>query len=573
MNSFNGNFDGTKLDINNFKTFGKDARYIVSFIGDIYNTNEIKTKIRDRGIKLTTESYEEIIYNCFINFDFNFPKIFNGSYVFAVADLKENRVLIARDQFGKYPLYYSIQKENLYFSTEINFLTSLNKISRELNSEALNFYLALRYIPKELSIFKNIKKLPSGCTLIYDANKKNNEINQYWKPPKSDPDYGDENELAEKLEELFLNSIEKRISNNKTGAFLSGGIDSCLNVALMSKFSPKKIKTFTIGFKEKKYNESNLSKLIADHFNTEHHELQLTPDFTEHFEKIGEILDEPLADPSIIPTYYACKIASEHCDEMFCGEGADGLFLGLKTHGYAAKYQKTYQYTKYLNPILKNIEVFIPEGLNWKIFLKGLAPDQFFLQRNINYNNQLRRELFSNKILDELNSNFNSPEIYNTEIFSSYNGSYKGKMGNYNSTCFTDNALAMRVRMTKAFSLKYVTPFLDKEFAEFCLTEINPELKLRNGTKKYLLKKVAKKYLPLELPLERKRGFNAPIGKWFRNEWWNYIREKILDINDDIINRKAAETILNRHKNKAFDESRKIFCLLMFKLWEEKHLI
>ena len=126
--------------------------------------------------------------------------------------------------------------------------------------------------------------------------------------------------------------------------------------------------------------------------------------------------------------------------------------------------------------------------------------------------------------------------------------------------------------MTRHFGLKYITPFLDKDFAEFCLSEINPELKIRNGIKKYILKKVAKKHLPPQIPIERKRGFNAPIGSWFRNDWWNYAREKIMDINDELINRETAEKILLQHKNRSFDQSRKIFSLLMFKLWEEKNL-
>ena len=556
--SLSGYFDIDDLKCENYKTFGKSNRYKVVFLGSLYNKRDINN--------------EEFIFQNYQEHGTDFIKNLNGSFLLVIADLLENILVIARDQFGKYPLFYAVENKKIYFSTDTKTLTNKFKISKNINLEALNYYFALRYIPIDLCIFENIKKLPSGHLLIYDLNEDNLKIDKYYYTPDTDPIIKSEKEVADNLEKLLLQSVEKRVSDKNIGAFLSGGIDSSLNVALLSKYTNDPINTFSIGFKEKKYDESDLSRIVANYFSTKHSELELTPESTEHFEKIGKIFDEPLADPSIIPTYYACKLASENCEEVFCGEGADGLFLGLKTHGYSEKYQNLYSYTKYLFPLLKVIQKSVPDDKIWKIFIKGLTPEQFFLERSINFSSKLREKIFSNDVEQYLQDWSNSPENFIKQIFNSYKGSFKGKMGNFNSTCFTDNALSMRVQMTRYFNLKYMTPFLDKDFTDYSLSEINPELKIKDGIKKYILKKVAKKYLPPSLPIERKRGFNAPIPVWFRNNWWKYSREKILDIHDEIINRKYAEEILNKHKNSSYDLSRKIFTLLMFKLWEEENL-
>ena len=221
---------------------------------------------------------------------------------------------------------------------------------------------------------------------------------------------------------------------------------------------------------------------------------------------------------------------------------------------------------------MKNIQKYTPNKIIEKISSLALPPDKFFLEKNVNFNNQLRRKIFSKDILCELGENLNSPENHIYTIFDSYNGSFKGKIGNCSSNGVADPALTMRIRVTRFFGLKYITPFLDKELTEFCLSEIHPELKIKNDIKKYILKKVAKKHLPPELPIERKRGFSTPT-MWFRNEWWNYTREKILDIKDEFINKKVVEDILRKHKNKYSVQNRKIFSLLMFKLWEEENLV
>lgn len=182
-----------------------------------------------------------------------------------------------------------------------------------------------------------------------------------------------------------------------------------------------------------------------------------------------------------------------------------------------------------------------------------------------------RLELLSGEVVEQLGSDIDKPEQRAVGILDSYKGSLKGKMSYYNSSTVVDNALAMRVNLARYFSMGYRTPFLDAELVSFILNRVHPDLRIKNGVSKYLLKKVARRYLPPEPPLERKRGFNPPFSKWFRNEWWDYARGRTLDANDGYLDREYIEKLFKRHRDNVADEGRKIFTLLMLRAWQSNY--
>ncbi len=560
----------TKLHNTNF---GKEfPNYAVVFKGRLYNQKELEKRFYKKNQKVPL-SIEEVILQGYMTWGKDLLLHLNGSFLLAIFDKTKEEFLIANDHFGKIPLYYSESQDGLYFSSNLKELISRYNISSEINPQALNFYLALRYIPNELCIYNHVKKLPPSHLLTYNPNSKLLTLEKYWEINTTDPPFQkDEKKLAFELEEILIKAVESRISQGlSNGAFLSGGVDSGLIVALMSSFMSSPVKTFTIGFKEPDFDESYNANIIASHYRTHHFSSIMDQSYMEHFDNIGKLLNEPLADPSVIPTYYACKLAASECQNMFCGEGADGLFLGLRTHKYTAIYSYFYPWLNPIAPILGSIGKRLPVNKKLKIIFEGLTPVQFFLRRIIINTPEERAKLLNPALKEHLGEKIHEPEQFVLSLLHSYSGSLKGKMAFYNSNTVLDNTLTMRASVTRFFNLNYSTPFLDPELVSFVFENIHPDLRIKSRRTKYILKEVAKKYLPRKLPIEKKRGFNPPFNKWFRDKWWEFACQIILDNNDMLINKEYAQKLLYKHKKQESDEGRKIFLLLTLRLWEREN--
>jgi len=558
------------FSINNGIYPDSKKRYCIGLLGRIYNSGEIRESLNKSGLKVEKNTDIELVYKSFLKWGKNFIDHLRGSFLIVIYDSQKNYLLITRDPFGKYPLYYSNYNGGLYFSSDIGLLFSEYSLPKEIDPQSINYYFALRYIPQDSTIFKGVKKQSVATQLKFNSVNDELSVNSYWSFPVTDPAYGDEVELTDQLEEILKNSIRMRYSDSlPTGVFLSGGIDSSLLVGMMNELFSGTIKTFSIGFVDDKFDESEYSRIVSDYFATEHHELIVDSSFLEHFGKLGEFFNEPIGDPSAIPTYYLCKLASEYSTNVYCGEGADCLFLGMNTHEYTYNYSRVYEKAAPLMTLLAKLGKIIPDEVKWKILFQGLSPEEFFLKRSILFEEEERKMILSSRIKDYLGDNINLPEKTSLKVLDNYKGSIKGKMTYHNSTTEVDNTIAMRILLANAFSLYYSTPFMDLDLVKFVSGCVHPDMRIKRGVRKYLLKNVAKRYLPPTLPLNRKKGFNPPIDDWLRNDWWKFTREKILDIEDDLINRDYAETLLNKHKKENKDQGKKIFCLLMLRLWQE----
>lgn len=572
MTNFFGHCNGSEFIFNNYRNFGQNDRFMICFSGELYDIHELYSKISTDIPSSSVPDIENLLYNLFLREGANFAERLNGNFTISIADRKENILYLFRDHIGISRIYFSKSGENLYFSDSIRTLFANYQLSDRVDINALNYFFTYRYIPADMTIFSNVRKLDPGSVLIFKPKSSDLVIQRYWTPPLKEAGIHDEEELAGQLDELLRKSVSRRLNSHCNNcALLSGGLDSSLNVALMRKAGARNIKTFTIGFEDGYYDESRYSGMVAQYFSTDHHRIVVGPD-PSVFGEIGRIFEEPNGDPSVFPTYHLSRLVSGNCSSVICGDGADGLFLGLSTHRILSNYISIHRYAGYLSPILNFISGFLPDSVRWKIFLEGLTPEQFFLRRRTYFSPRERRQLLKKEVLFELGERLNSPELYGNELFNSYEGRIEGRSGYFTFSSNPDDILVKMGRLMNAVGISTRTPFLDKDLVNFSLGQISSDLKLKGGISKYILKRTAKKYLPQDLPIERKRGFNPPVSSWIEGEWWEYMRNTILDSRSDFIDPDFAERLLRNHKKSFYDESRKIFPLFMFRLWENTFL-
>ena len=561
------------LDLMEKPSFSDPAKTVLAECeGEIHNARKIRDKLKESGFgsnknnnELVADAYEKWGEKCF--------RKFNGAFAFYIFDKKKRKLILVRDQVGRMPLYYSELNNRFIFSSNLSEIVKSKGFPREIDLAALNFYLTFRYVPEDKTIFKNVCRVLPGCCVSYDMDSGNLQETKYWEPPLAELGAGDEEELLGELEALFEEAVRLRLNGEADpGAFLSGGLDSSLIVALMSRLSAKPVKTFIVGYSDKNYDETRYSKIVSDYFETEHHELRIGPD-RDHFLDCVSKFHEPLADPSIIPTSQALKLAGATVNSILSGDGADGLFLGFRNHQFSLKHLTINGATPRVLKYLKGkFAGMVPEEHGLRVFLENLTSKQFFLRRNMVFSNVMRRRLFKPWVLEELGETVYQPERYADSVFESYNGTFCGKMGFFTYKSDPDDILYKIFNLSRHLDLYVRTPFLDTNMIEFALGKVPASLKLKGNTTKYILKRLGRKYLPPELPLERKRGFNPPLSRWLRNEWSGFTSEILLDGDDEFFDRQYIERLLELNRSPRSDQTRKLFALMVFKIWKRKYV-
>jgi len=554
-----------------------DGKAVIVFNGEIYNFLELREVLLDKGYKFSTRTDTEVLLAAYNEWGAQCLQKLNGMFAFAIYDKRKKQIFLARDPIGKKPLYYSIMPHSFIFASEVKAFLQDSNFSREIDLRALNHYLSLGYIGDDLCIFKNIRKLPPAHALIWDINKHNSFFWKYWELP-STPHYRfNENELLDELETLLLGATKTRmISDVPLGAFLSGGIDSSLVVAAMSKAGTGKIKTFSVGFADGTSNELPYAKIVADYFNTEHHELIVEQGSLSLLPKLIEEFDEPLADSSIIPTYLVSKATKDYVTVVLSGDGGDELFAGYSNYKGCALDKLLHQIipTKLRNTIA-NIAKKLPDNIKGKRLLKRLQYDlkNSFIDRVTNdfFKSGYKESLFKKEIFNELVT-LNEPEnLLLTLLLSKSEYDFINQL-TYTDflTYLPDNVLVKVDRATMFVALEARAPLLDKRIAEFSFKKVPGKFKLNGFTTKYLLKKLAQRWLPQELDINRKQGFGTPISSWFKKEYQNELRSILLDFQSIYFERGFISKLLHEH-SQGKDHGMRLFAILIFILWHQKY--
>jgi len=552
----------------------EDGTVWISYNGEIYNHDAIRKYLRTKGHIFRTRSDTEVILHAYEEFGPECVNHFIGMFSFAVWNEKKKELFAARDRLGIKPFYYALQDGQFIFASEIKAILIHQSVSRIVNTEALNYYLKLRYVPGPLTMFQNIKKLMPGHYILI----KNGCMTEhkYWEVDHAkEPNHTDSAEsIQEQMENLLENCIQMRLmSEVPLGVFLSGGIDSSLIAATMARMATGRVKTFCIGpEKANGAGEFAFARMIADRFDTEHHEYPITaqsfydfiPDFVWH-------MDEPVSDPASIPLYFLSKYSRPHATVVLSGEGADEVFAGY----YIYKKMLLIEELRKLNSarilLLKLAKISSGEKYQRYLEMASLPLEERY--RGVS-------KVFTAAELIRLYRNGNNPATDHDSVFSKY---YKKTESNSPlnrmlyvdmNTWLPDDLLVKADKMTMASSQELRVPFLDHRLVEYVYS-LPPNQKIRGRQTKYLLRKAAEKVIPKEIIKRNKVGFYTPIDKWFQEDFNGIAKAVLLDTSSACSNYfhcSYMESLLDDHKSGRVNNGEKLWNLLVFEIWHKRFI-
>jgi asparagine synthase (glutamine-hydrolysing) len=571
----------------------EDGTIWITYNGEIYNYKSLADDLKNKGHQFRSDTDTEVILHLYEEKGLRAVQHLNGMFAFAIWDENLDRLLICRDRIGIKPLVYYYDSEHFVFASEIKALLTDPTISKNIDYHALQLYLSFNFIPAPFTIFKNVRKLEPGHSLVLQDGTV--EINSYWDLPNSI-----DQEIASLSQSKQINFYKKTLYENLNdavrsrmvadvplGAFLSGGIDSSIIVALMALNSKKPVKTFSIGFKDDHlYDETHYAREVAERYQTDHHEFKLEyRDLLDVLEDIISAFDEPFADSSSIPTFIVSRETKKFVTVALSGDGGDELFAGYRS------YLGQYWYDRYMNipalfriGILENIIQKMPDSRDVKIleyirrakkFIK--ATKGSFPERLLSLKEVFPKEVRSKIILDHLKSGNGSPDPalnWISKLLSSY------ESDPINRILYTDfkdslpgDMLTKVDLMSMKNSLEVRVPFLDHRVAELAF-RMNGSLKLSKGKTKYILKETFKHLLPASIYNRPKAGFEVPISRWLRTDIRflidQYLNRKILN-QHGIFDFKLVDDLIRKHMTNETDTSWMLWNLITFQCWYEKY--
>jgi asparagine synthase (glutamine-hydrolysing) len=547
----------------------EDRSVWVVFNGEIYNFKSLRSLLQRQGHRFYTDTDTEVIVHLYEQYGEACVEKMRGMFAFAIWDERRKTLLLARDRLGIKPLFYTTVDGRLAFGSELKVLLQLPELKRELSWSSVNHLFSAMCTPSDESIIEGVHKLKPGYLLTASA-KQGVRVRQYW-DVEFDPNYGkSESYFIEGLRDLLEESVKLRlIADVPLGAFLSGGVDSSAVVATMSRLTNGPVKTFSIGFPDKDFNELDYARRVARQFGTDHHELVVDPNVLGLIDDLAWYLDEPFGDSSAIPTYMVSKLAAEHVKVVLSGDGGDELFAGYDRYIKERTERKIGKIPSPLRQIAGFTGSLMPEGMKGRNFLRHLAyngADRYF-DANILFREAEKVSLFE-------------PDAYTViqkeDPRSVWRGLLdNGKMHWLSSLQYMDiknylpNDILTKVdRMSMAHSIEARVPLLDHKFVEFAAT-IPPEMKLKGKTSKYIFKKAMEGILPNEILYRPKRGFAIPLGRWFRGQLSLYVRDLLLSrksLDRGLFRKTYIERLIEMNdRGRSLDLQ--LWTLITFELW------
>jgi asparagine synthase (glutamine-hydrolysing) len=562
----------------------EDGTVWVTFNGEIYNFKELREELKGRGHQFRTLSDTEVIVHSYEEYGEDCFKGFNGMFAIGIWDEKKNRLILARDRLGEKPLYYSFINETFLFASELKAILSYSGFSRRVDTLSLTKYLFFEFIPCPHTIFRDARKLPPASFLIWDG--KELRVREYWTPFDSfkAPGTFSEEEAAIRVTELLRQSVKRRlVSDVPLGVFLSGGIDSSAVTALAQREDPGKIETFSIGFEDASFDESSYASLASEHIGTKHHERTMRPaDLLNLVPHLTDILDEPMADASILPTYLLSKFTREHVKVALGGDGGDELFAGYPTYLAHKLARHCERWMAPFHPALIFLGNLLPVSddnisFDFKVkkFLSGMGYKDSI--RNFVWLGSFSFPDLHRVLSSDIGSRLNRDRL--VEEISLYESAFPltdrtGLLQFLDLKLYLQEAILVKVdRASMACSLEVRAPFLDHELVEFVIG-LPSSLKLRGFTSKYILKKAMKSFLPQKVIQRRKKGFGVPIAKWVKGP----LKELFGDLlspdrieREGFLNPAYVGTLLEDHLAGKKDNRKQLWTLLVWELWVNQY--
>lgn len=557
----------------------------ITFNGEIYNFQSLREELKQLGYRFQTRTDTEVIVNAYEEWGVDCLQRLRGMFAFAIWDTRKRRLFLARDRVGKKPLFYGQFGKRFLFASELQGLLADASIPRETNAAAIDSYLSWGYVPAPHTAFKNIFKLPPAHYLTLDVKDSNFDIQvaRYWSLDYTPKINLNEAEAIEALREKLTEAVRLRmISDVPLGAFLSGGIDSSIIVGLMAKLSNQSVKTFSIGFEEAAYNETEHARRIADLWQTEHHEFIVKADALAILPKLVRHYGEPYADSSAIPTFYVSQMTRRSVTVALNGDGGDESFAGYERYlgNHIAERANRFPGFAFSAGTLNKI---LPDSLNPKNRLRQAkrflaVATKPMAARYGHWMGFLRedekQQIYSSDFQAERNGS--RPEDWLASLFEKTQqlNAIDAAMS-VDIESYLPFDLLVKVDITSmANSLEARSPFLDHEVMEFA-ARLPVDLKLRGKQAKYLLKRAFPDLLPAENVERRKMGFGVPVGEWFRSSLRNLLEDALLS--DQAAKRlyfqpQEVRRLVAEHLERRADHSFKLWNLLMLELWHREFI-
>ncbi|HUQ66898.1 MAG TPA: asparagine synthase (glutamine-hydrolyzing) [Flavitalea sp.] len=550
--------------------FSNDRSKVLIFNGEIYNYIELKNELRSMGHHFTTNSDTEIIIKAYEQWGYDCQNKFNGMWAFALWDEREQQLFLSRDRIGEKPLFYCHYNGSFVFASEIKSLFNFG-VPREVRPELTEIYLTLTNIPAPHTFYKNVYKvMPGHFMVIRDGQL---DARKYWDLPEIDESsmITNKQDVYENFEFLLKDSIGIRMrADVPYGAFLSGGLDSSSVVSVMSGIMPEPVKTFTIGFENKAFDESKLAQEVAEKYNTTHFALQVRPEnISELLQKASFYYDEPFGDSSAIPTYYVSKFARQHVKMVLTGDGGDEVlsgypsYAGIKLSGIINSFPESI--TRSAAKLTSSIGSSFKGGLRYKLNRIG----SIISTAGMDFTNQLAEkrsftDLSSIKVLTHHINGVVPIEDYLTEFIKSCSyrdGFYKLMYFNFKHDLPNDYLVKVD-RMSMAHSLETRIPFLDFRLIEY-MVRVHKNVKLDGWERKSVLRKTIGKTLPTSVLNAPKKGFVVPLREWFQKESFEDTVLSNLREVGHLTDKQTVSEIFEQNRSRVKDNGNFIWTLLM----------
>jgi asparagine synthase (glutamine-hydrolysing) len=557
----------------------EDGSVWVTFNGEIYNHRALRSRLEGAGHAFRTQSDTETIVHLYEDEGLDFVDHLNGMFALAIWDARQRRLVLARDRLGEKPLYYRVEPGRLLFASELKSLLQVPGVERTVDPAALDAYLTYGYVPHPFTIFRGISKLaPAERAVFADGQF---AVARYWQPDFEREDERPMDDYAAELSELMTSAVQMRLESDvPLGAFLSGGVDSALVVGLMQRLSNRPVKTFSIGFGEREFDETADARSTAERLGTEHHQFRVEPNSVELLPLLAWHYDEPLADSSAVPTYYVSKLTREHVTVALTGDGGDELFGGYLRY-------RAVQWASRLDWLPPGVRRLAAAGGSgpaqggsrslWRRaqrFASGLNESparRYYLWMSL-FDDHRRRKLFGDALLSQAPTR--DPFAFLDAAMS--RAAHRDPVSRAALadviTYLPCDLLAKVDIASMANGLECRAPLLDHRVVELA-ARMPIGCKLRGGMSKVILQRSFPELLPNELMRRPKRGFAVPLAAWFRGTLGEYARDVLLDPRATArgyFRTEVVRDMLQDHRAGRADHGYRLWGLLFLELWQRQ---
>ncbi len=551
--------------------YNEDRSVCVVFNGEIYNFAELRRELLARGHRFRSSGDAEVIVHAYEEYGTACFSRLRGMFAIAVWDARERTLVLARDRLGKKPLYYHAGTEALVFGSELKSLLRYPGLDTTVSDEAVRLYCLMGYVPAPLSIFRAVSKLPAAHYLVFREGGVS--LHRYWRLAFQPKWEDDEDVLAERLREHLADAVRARlVCDVPFGAFLSGGLDSSVVVALMARYMDRPVKTFSIGFREERYSELDDARVLARHVGAEHEELVVEPDALALLDDLAWYFDEPFADSSAIPTFLVARMAARHVKMVLSGDGGDEAFGGYERY---PRFLTVHALQSWGGRLPGRIAAALAGRFrNRRLRRLGWVGTRVSLPFPRSYLSGVA--LMTPPAAARLLGTAAAPDDYGVVegLFPAALEAGDAVIAGDVESYLVDDILVKVDRATMANSLEARAPLLDHELLEFA-ARLPFHHKIRGRVTKRLFRRVARGLLPAALLDKPKQGFAIPLAEWFRGPLHELLQDMVHSrafIERGAFSPSAVRTLLDEHGRGVADRSEPLWVVLMYELWARRHL-